>query len=586
MNMKWKSDSMPFAAAMLSAAGAAAEPLVLADGGRSGYRILLAADAIPAERQAAEEFQRFFREMSGADLPIGTEADPPADREICLNARGRIASIDPELAKAVSGRDGFAMRTAGGRLLVAGDRPRGTLAAVYTLLEEPFGCRWFTREVSRIPKRDRWELGPIDVAYAPPLEYREVFWTEAFDPDWAARHRLNGRNHRLDERRGGGIGFHPFVHSFDAILPPATHFAEHPEYYSEIDGKRLGERAQLCLTNPEVLRLAIERVKGWIEAHPGATLYSVSQNDWRNNCRCAGCRALDEREESPAGSLLAFVNAVAEAVEAEHPDKLIETLAYQYTRKPPKTLRPRANVRVRLCSIECCFAHPLNDPGCPENRSFRADLEGWAAITDRLYIWDYTTDFSHYILPFPNFDVLGPNVRFFVDHGVKGLFEQGNYSKGGGGELSELRAYVLAKLLWNPRADAAKAVEEFTDAVYGKAGPRVREYLAMLHERVRSRDRHLVIWSGPDAPFLGGDFLDRAEALFDRGAGEEPDPAARARLRKARLPLDYLRLVRTPVDDPGRGARLDAFVADCREFGITNVSEGRTVEEFGKASSR
>lgn len=582
-----------FAISALAAAGTALlapgrvradPPLVLADRGRSDYRLVLPQDALPSERHAAEEFRKFFKEISGAELPIGVETDPAGTHEIALNARGRIAGTDPELAQAAPGRDGFVIRAKGNHLLIVGDRPRGTLNAVYALLEEQLGCRWFTREISRIPKRERVELGPLGLAVTPPFEYREDYYTEVFDGDWAARHRLNGNHMRLTEAHGGGIHYQPFCHSFDAILSPRDHFAAHPEYFSEVGGRRRQDYAQLCLSNPDVLRLTIDRVKQWIREHSEAKIISVTQNDNGLYCRCAACRAVDEREGSPSGSMIAFVNQVADAIEKDHPEIAIDTFAYQYTRKPPKTLRPRKNVIVRLCSIECCFAHPLAT--CPQNASFREDIVNWSKICDRLYVWDYVTDFAHYLLPFPNFDALGPNLEFYAAHGVKGIFEEGNYSGGGGGELSELRAYVLAKVLWNPKTDVKQLIEEFTDAVYGEAGPQVREYLELLQDRVRVQGPHVTIWAKPDAPYLGGDFLDRAEAIFDAGAKAVKDPAALARLRKARVPLDYLRLVRTAPGSPDRAKRLEAFGAACAEFGITNESEGQSVEGFKSQTAK
>lgn len=533
-----------------------------------GDGVLLPADATPAERHAAEELRRFVREMTGGGL---------GGVEVVLNDRARIAAVDPEFAKVEPGPDGFAIRSTGRRLLVLGHRPRGTLYAVYSLLEDRFGVRFFTREVTRVPKRElalsgvegRFELPELELRYAPPFEYRETFWTEAFDGDWAARRKSNGHHPRLEARHGGQVSYYPFVHTLGELVPPAKYFDAHPEYFSEVKGERLRERSQLCLTNPDVVRIAVEAVKGWAKAHPEATLLSVSQNDWKNPCQCGPCKAVDEREGSHSGSLLEFVNQVAEAV----PDRLIDTLAYQYTRKPPRTARPRANVRVRLCSIECCFAHPIDS--CERNRSFAEDLRGWAKLTDRLYVWDYTTSFSHYLVPFPNFDAIGPNVRFFAANGVVGVFEQGNYSPGGGGELSEIRAYVLSRLLWNPKVDVRKEVEDFTDGVYGEAGPVVREYLELLHEGVRGKDVHVRIGAKPSDPHLGADFLDRAEKLFARAEGAVKDEAIRKRLRKLRLPVDYVRLSRDRT-----AAGLQSFVAACREHGLTHVSESTSLEDF------
>lgn len=538
--------------------------LVLADHGKSPYRIVLPQSPLPSEKHAAEELQRIFKEMSGAELPIRAESDPAETHEICLSARS-------------GARDGYSIRTKGDRLFIEGDRPRGVLYAVYALLEDQFGCRWFTRDVSFIPKKDRWELPALDVSCAPPFEYREDFYFEAFDGDWAARQRSNGNHERLEARHGGKLTYHPFVHTFETILPQDKYFKEHPEYYSEVRGKRIRFPHQLCLTNPDVLKLTIECVRGWMKEHPEATIFSVSQNDCFNNCQCAACKAIDDAEGSPCGTLLSFVNKVAEAIEKEFPDKLIDTLAYQYTRKAPRTIRPRANVRVRLCSIECCFAHPLET--CAHNKSFVDDIVAWSKITDNLYLWDYVVSFGHYLLPFPNFDVLGPNAQFFAAHGVKGIFEEGAYQSDAA-ELSELRAYVLAKVLWNPKADVKKAIQEFTDAVYGEAGPEVREYLDLLQSTVRDKPIHVTIGANPGAKYLKDDFLDKAEALFDRGAAKVKDPGALKRLRKARLCLDYLRLVRTKRTDPAYNKRVEAFFAACDEFGMKQINEGQTTELF------
>ncbi|MFZ2052922.1 MAG: DUF4838 domain-containing protein [Candidatus Aminicenantales bacterium] len=178
--------------------------------------------------------------------------------------------------------------------------------------------------------------------------------------------------------------------------------------------------------------------------------------------------AVDGEEGSPSGSLLRFVNAVAADIEDEFPHITIDTLAYQYTRKPPRTTRPRPNVMVRLCSIECSFSVPLDDP---RNRTFIDDLEEWSKVADRLFIWDYTTDFSNYIQPHPNYGVLGPNIRLFIKNNVRGVFEQGAYQSRGS-EMAEMRAWMLAKLLWNPALDAARLREEFLEGYYGpSAGP-------------------------------------------------------------------------------------------------------------------
>ncbi|MCK7480528.1 MAG: DUF4838 domain-containing protein [Candidatus Moduliflexus flocculans] len=223
---------------------------------------------------------------------------------------------------------------------------------------------------------------------------------------WAARNKANGTRAGGDALRGGRQVYEGFVHTFYTLIPPGKYFDAHPEWFSEIDGRRTATNAQLCLTERGHAPGAGHRTSSErLRANPEATIASVSQNDCFGNCTCPKCRAVDEEEGGPAGSLLRFVNAVAADLEAEFPQVAFDTLAYQYTRKPPRLVRPRPSVIVRLCSIECSFARPLDDP---KNKAFFDDLDGWSKIAGRLYIWDYTTDFSHYVQPHPNYGVLAP----------------------------------------------------------------------------------------------------------------------------------------------------------------------------------
>ena len=167
------------------------------------------------------------------------------------------------------------LKTAGSHLVIAGGRQRGTMYGVYTFLEK-LGCRWFAPDVSRIPKLPTITVQPLDEIHKPAFEYREPFFTEAMDRDWAARNKMNGDHLDLDASTGGKIQYYPFVHSFYATDPAEQYFKDHPEYFSFVDGRRRGEAAQLCLTNPEVLRLATEKVFEWLQQHPEATIVSVS----------------------------------------------------------------------------------------------------------------------------------------------------------------------------------------------------------------------------------------------------------------------------------------------------------------------
>ncbi len=561
--------------------------LTLADQGQSSYRIVTPAAAIPSEGYAARELQRYLEKISGAKLPIVTDAEPAASQEILLGDNARLRQIQPALDLKKLGQDGFTLRTEGERLIIAGGKPRGTLYGVYGLLEEKLGVRWFTPDLEVTPQTNRLELAALEETQVPPLEYREVFWSEMLhDADFAARHRLNGNHYKFTDQHGGRFAvYFPFVHSLDSLIP-ADLFKEHPEYFPLINGERKSGYVQRCLSNPDVLKLAKSRVRQWIKEHPEASIISVSQNDTGNWCQCQQCKALDDEEGSPAASLLRFVNALAQDIEGDYPKVRLDTLAYQYTRKPPKTLRPRQNVIIRLCSIECCFAHPLATCTAEENRRFRDDIIAWQPVAPLLYVWDYTTDFGNYQQPFPNFDALQPNVRFFVQHGVKGLFEQGNYSPGGAGEMEPLRAYLLAKLLWNPEADVQKLTDEFLEAYYGKAAPNLRAYLELLHRQVRDGKTHAHIYDNSKAAYLNPEFLAAALKVLDEAEQVAENETVRARAQVARLPVWYVQLAGNHLKGEARAERLRRFLELARKAGISHISEGQTLEDWASRQGR
>ncbi|MDF2440634.1 MAG: hypothetical protein JWN98_1618, partial [Abditibacteriota bacterium] len=326
-----------------------------------------------------------------------------------------------------------------------------------------------------------------------------------------------------------------FVHTFYPLVPPEQHFKEHPEWYSLLNGKRVVEGGQLCLSNMQLRDFVAERVKQWLREEPTARIVSVSQNDWYGACQCPNCKAIDDAEGSPSGSMLAFVNHVAQKIEPEFPNVAIDTLAYQYTRRPPKTIKPRPNVIVRLCSIECNFAESLEHPS---NAAFAADIRDWAKICNRLYIWDYTTNFAHYVQPHPNWFSLGDNVRFFARNNVKGVFEQGAYQSHGA-EMAPLRAWVLARLLWNPNLNDRALINEFLKGYFGAAAKPIGQYLDLMKRDAKGF--YMTCYAPSDAPYLKLATLVQAEKLWQQAeAAVRHDKDKLWRVRQEHLPLRYV----------------------------------------------
>ena len=448
------------------------------------------------------------------------------------------------------------MRVKGGRLLLAGGRPRGTIYAVYRFLQDQCGVRWWAPWATTIPHSPSLRVPALDVLSQPAFEYLEPYWLAGFDAQWKAHNGANGENHSIPDALGGCLKYKGFAHTFYPLVPPEKYFGPHPEWYSLINGQRTHENAQLCLSNPELRDFVVQRVKEWLRESPDAKIISVTQNDCAGACQCPSCKAIDDAEGGHSGSMLTFVNYIAEKIEPEFPDVAVDTFAYQYTRHPPKTIHPRPNVIVRLCSIECNFREPLDHPS---NAAFLADLKTWSQMCHRLYVWDYVTDFSNYVLPHPNWFVLGPNIRLFRDYGVKGIFEEGAYG-GPGEEMAELRSWELAQLLWNPQQDDRALTKEFLRGYYGSgAGDIIERYLAMMHDA--SKGFYLACFLRDGAPHLRFQALAAAEGLWQQAelaARLDPDPEKLIRVRIGHLPVWYACL-----------GRWESLRKECREQNAT-----------------
>ena len=221
---------------VLAVLPAQAAPIV-ADG-RSEYTIVVASDAIAPEQMAAKELQSFLKQSTGAELPIASPAVAGKGPRLvigpCEAFRNRLPRRGPYALK----HDGIVLRTIGRDLYLAGGRPRGTLYAVYTFLEDTLGVRWWSSTETFLPKRPTLHLPDLNVIYLPKLQCREVFYRDAFDGIYAARSKCNGHFERVLPEYGGHYTLLGWCHTFYQLLPPEEHFAQHPDWYSLINGKR------------------------------------------------------------------------------------------------------------------------------------------------------------------------------------------------------------------------------------------------------------------------------------------------------------------------------------------------------------
>ena len=561
--------------------------------------IVLPNSPTAVERTAADELKVAVRRISGEEWQIVPErAEPAGERNFLIGATRAAARIAPAAWRT---DEILVAPLSNGSIVLAGDPVRGPIYAVDTYLEDVCGVRWWTSAESDYPTLR--EMPPVvsAIRHAPVFRYRETYYRDGFNADFKVRMKGNfssrtrfmytpmefipkekGGDHRLYYFESRGSAYH----SHFETLPPSRHFASHPEWYSEIGGRRVAK--QLCLSNDEMAEAYIAETLRRLRTDPAVDFISVSQNDWAGPCDCVRCRAVIAEEGAISGLYLRFANRVAEAVEREFPSVTVDTFAYRFTRKPPRLTRPRRNVTVRLCDIECAFNAPIATSGLDDD--FLADLREWGRLAPgRLYIWDYATDFVSYMMPHPNLDVLGPNLRLFAESGVTGVFEQGD-ALCSAGSFAALEHWVIAHLLWDPSRDARGLRDAFILGYYGEAAaPHVR------------RCRDIVDGAGAKAAAQGikvgcyhlsvTNFMDRATALAAADALDRAIDAAERfggpyaeRLRREKLSFDHMKLV-SWKDWGLEGSRDEAFrawAAECRRFGVEAWRETTDRGDFGK----
>jgi hypothetical protein len=540
--------------------------------GIANYQIVIPSTADTIEIRASQQLQRYLFEMSGTELPIVEEGEYTGKNALYLGQTAYAQALNLQLTPLKD--DGYIYKSVGNNFVIIGGERNGTLYGVYDLLET-FGFRKYTSSATLIPKKKAVSL-PDDAVVIPQIIYRTTSYSDTRDREYTEWHKLSSRSE-------WGL----FVHTFERLVPSKEYMATHPEYYSLRNGQRLP--TQLCLSNPDVLNICIENLRKEIAQKPTLKYWSVSQNDNDKYCLCDKCLELNKTYGGDAhrssGSMIYFVNKVAKAF----PDKMISTLAYWYTRTAPDHIIPEPNVNIMLCNIES----KRNKPVFETDTAFSRDLRNWGKLAQDILIWDYNIQFSNLVSPFPNLHTIGPNLDFFTDNRVNSFFMQSNSQIGG--EMAELRAYLISELLWNPKADPDAIIDDFVNGYFGNAGPFIRQYIDVMRDALLESEFRLDIFGSPEAArdsYLSAQMMDKYNELFDRAEkAVENDPTYLQRVRVARLPVSYaqIQISRTEVDTPrslfksdGNGkitfnpeivSLLNQFVEVAKEQGVNRLRE-------------
>lgn len=427
------------------------------------------------ERKSALVLQDYMRRITGVTVDILLK---PSQTKKHVFFVGNSLHADGERKTADLPNEGFEIMVQGGNIYMRGGAGKGLLYGVYELIEKQFGARKYDQGPALIHRRSNLTL-PKDffLRYAPSLRYRESYYPPSTDSEYLDWHHL----HRFEDLWG------LWGHSFFKIIPPERYFKDHPEYFSLTNGKR--QASQLCLTNPEVQKIAIAYFRAAIHDNLEAQYWSIAPMDGRGYCTCDRCAKVDEEEGGPQGSLIRFVNAVA----AHFPEQLFTTLAYGYTAEAPKRSKPRENVYVMLSTIDVTRQQSIANN--PTAAAFRRQLKQWSQLSPNIFVWDYTTQFTAYLSPFPMYDQYRDNIAYMSSHGVKGIFEHGSGTTLG--DMSAFASYMQAKSLWDPTIDQDQVAADFLNGYYGEASEFVKDYMQLLIKARQSSNTILDIYGNP-----------------------------------------------------------------------------------------
>ena len=545
------------------AAGAQnATVLTLAEEGRTKYSIVIGAEAVDGEKYAADELAHFLGLISGAEFPIRRDSDPAGDFEIVLGHTNRKRLEDLPADLRTDNLEGFAIVPEDARLVIIGNLPRATLYGVYDFLDVELGVRFLAPNVNHVPRQATLKVPVSPRTYGPPIERRTIY--QALMGAESLRNRMNGYGFMVaHEKMLGGVKWvgHP-THTFNILVPREKYFKTHPEFFPLIDGERReyhnGMITQLCMTNPDVLLLVMNKVHQWMKDDIAVNPYnkvvaSVSANDSIHFCECEVCQAVKREDGSEDASgngpaHLRMVNAIARRVAEEFPNASITTMLYHSGM--PKKIKPVSNVIMQMVSgID--WRYRFDDPNVQNNVRMVKTLTEWTRkVGDgRIYNWSKHVNFGDFLKPIPNLREIATNIRIYHEkYRLGGMFAQNQQSPNT--EMQVLRFYLLARAMWRPTVDSRETIKEFCVPYYGGGAEGVMRYIDYLHDEWRDR---LSKGNNENISELGELGLEpheidvlvpEAERILSAAEAAAKTPKTKQRVAICRLPMWNIMLTR------------------------------------------
>ncbi|MBQ8685482.1 MAG: DUF4838 domain-containing protein [Clostridia bacterium] len=443
---------------------------------------------------AASELVKYLLKATGKALPVVYGEEERGAKRLIVLAHGQAF------------KDGFRLRFEGERLCLTGNNERSAIYAVYEFLER-IGWRFFAQKASYVGVDHgphTWECekllseGKVDipsdfsVEQEAVFDYRDGASFALNDEAFCVKLRINAQTWgSRDLARAQYGGARTFAgkgcegHTFGKLVPIGKYGKTNPEFFAELDGVRKTEGVdwdnapQLCMTNYASVPVALATMKEWMAQTPRAEYISVSQNDNRSFCQCASCRASYARY-GYFGTLIRYVNEVAVGFAKAYPNVKIHTYAYAGTDDINDSVKAHKNVMVQWCPTRACRNHALNDRDCALNRATYGKLQTLSKVANEIFVYDYRHCLRYAMLNLTDLFTLRETMRTYAELHVKGIYSEVNIHALNQCTFEELRAYLFAKLVWDPymsEAEYDRHINEFLEGYYGKGWRRIREYL-------------------------------------------------------------------------------------------------------------
>ena len=313
----------------------------------------------------------------------------------------------------------------------------------------------------------------FSICKSPDFEYREPYYSNNFDESFRNWNRTN-----YLELEWGIWGHNLGKAIKDYIIPPTI--------YAEVNGERNNE--QFNFASEELFNAVNDKVKKLYDSDNALNKMMILPNDnLLVDMSLEGIEAGNKKNDASA-SLFKFINRLAK----NHKQITFYTAIYGSVKAIPN-FKIEDNVGVFFSTVNIQKGIPIADSEYADE--FTSSIKKWKKKVNKIYIWDYTVNFDNYFDLYPVLSVSQQNFKLYKELGVKGIFAHGSEYKYS--TFQELKATVLAKLLWDVNTDVKKEIENyFSNRFSNKLSSILTNFYTYADQAFLESKKELGIYSG------------------------------------------------------------------------------------------